>query len=167
MSRRSSAGLKEPHEAVQCGFCRKFLEFSGSREFVCAFCGRVNRKLEDRMCETSEVFEVQLVRTGPCMFKEGQGLAEKVFPIDLMSCALCMDEMGDCVFLSCGHGGFCESCAKSVIINFKQCSVCRSEISKVVRVIALAPSTATALEVCVKAESCVRLPRVPSAKSKK
>ena len=149
-------------QTVRCRACGNFHECETS-DFACGFCGFVNRKKE---VETSEVCQVNLFRTSVCMYAETGEFGEKNFPIEIGNCNLCMDALGDCVLLSCGHGGFCQSCAGSVAGNFKQCPVCRSEISKIFRVLHLRPDCATTVEIpVVKIAGDFRsVPKVPKKK---
>ena len=149
-------------KTVRCRACGNFHE-SETSEFACVFCGYVNRRKD---VETAEVCQVHLFRAGPCMYSETGEFGEKKFPIELGNCNLCMDSLGDCVLLNCGHGGLCEACAGSVAGNFKHCPVCRSEISKVFRLVHLRPDCATTVEIPMsKFSSCIRpVPKVPSKK---
>ena len=165
-------------KTARCVECGNFFDSGGEFGFVCAMCGCVNRKNEVRKLETSEVCEVTLLRTGPCLYLaekdsdcELGGLAKK-FPVVLGHCDLCMDALGDCVLLSCGHGGVCERCATSLLTlssTSNQCPVCRAEIAAILRILALYEDCAKTVQVkCVSARPAQgQAPSVPTLSRKK
>ncbi|PNH03383.1 E3 ubiquitin-protein ligase [Tetrabaena socialis] len=61
-------------------------------------------------------------------------------------CVICYDQEATCVFLECGHGGFCRRCAYLLFIRPpNECPSCRSTIEQVVEIEAVAPVGAVAL----------------------
>ena len=46
---------------------------------------------------------------------------------------ICFDNYADSVFLECGHGGCCFSCAIDIWIKKKGCYLCRTNIVQVVQ----------------------------------
>ncbi|KAG2486354.1 hypothetical protein HYH03_014935 [Edaphochlamys debaryana] len=55
-------------------------------------------------------------------------------------CIICYAAAATCVFLECGHGGFCRRCAHLLFIRPpNECPTCRSRIEQVVEIEAVAP----------------------------
>lgn len=51
------------------------------------------------------------------------------------ACVICFENEGDHVFLKCGHGGYCSTCAYKLLIGTSAlCPVCRAALSAVGRV---------------------------------
>ena len=44
---------------------------------------------------------------------------------DNNSCMICMTNIPNCIFVPCGHGGFCFQCAELLIENAENCHYCR------------------------------------------
>ncbi|GFR44736.1 hypothetical protein Agub_g6064, partial [Astrephomene gubernaculifera] len=56
------------------------------------------------------------------------------------SCVICYDAAASCVFLECGHGGFCRRCAYRLFVRPpNECPTCRAPIEQVVEVEEEAP----------------------------
>ncbi|KAJ9522551.1 hypothetical protein QJQ45_008395 [Haematococcus lacustris] len=48
-------------------------------------------------------------------------------------CVICYDKPSSCVFLDCGHGGFCKACAYRIFVRPpNECPTCRQHIEQVV-----------------------------------
>ncbi|GMH43727.1 hypothetical protein BSKO_11649 [Bryopsis sp. KO-2023] len=48
-------------------------------------------------------------------------------------CIICYDGVASCVFLECGHGGFCRKCANKLFVRPpNECPTCRQKIDQVV-----------------------------------
>jgi hypothetical protein len=48
-------------------------------------------------------------------------------------CVICYDRQQSCVFLECGHGGFCAKCARLLFVRPpNECPSCRQRIEQVV-----------------------------------
>eukprot|EP01017_Pseudomicrothorax_dubius_P046105 TRINITY_DN8075_c0_g1_i1.p1 TRINITY_DN8075_c0_g1~~TRINITY_DN8075_c0_g1_i1.p1 ORF type:complete len:625 (-),score=103.90 TRINITY_DN8075_c0_g1_i1:72-1946(-) len=48
-------------------------------------------------------------------------------------CCVCFDKEPDSVFLDCGHGGLCFSCARDIWKNANECYLCRKPISQILQ----------------------------------
>lgn len=50
------------------------------------------------------------------------------------TCAICMENQENAVFMPCGHGGFCHSCAHKVLstVGRNKCPLCRAAVQEVV-----------------------------------
>jgi hypothetical protein len=46
-------------------------------------------------------------------------------------CLICFDALPDAVFMTCGHGGVCYTCAIDVWKKNAECYLCRKEITAV------------------------------------
>lgn len=53
---------------------------------------------------------------------------------NILECAICYDNPRDFLFIPCGHRGFCESCADTLIDQNRTCPICRNEITDKQRV---------------------------------
>ncbi|PNW87752.1 hypothetical protein CHLRE_01g000750v5 [Chlamydomonas reinhardtii] len=61
-------------------------------------------------------------------------------------CVICYDGAATCVFLECGHGGFCRRCAHLLFVRPpNECPTCRALIEQVVEIEAAAPVGAVAV----------------------
>lgn len=47
------------------------------------------------------------------------------------SCLICFENQPDAVFMDCGHGGMCYSCATDIFKKTGECHLCRKEIKQV------------------------------------
>ncbi|GAX80861.1 hypothetical protein CEUSTIGMA_g8296.t1 [Chlamydomonas eustigma] len=55
-------------------------------------------------------------------------------------CVICYDQPPSCVFLECGHGGFCKRCAHRLFVRPPgECPTCRQNIDQVVELAELTP----------------------------
>lgn len=51
-------------------------------------------------------------------------------------CVICYEREGDHVMLPCGHGGYCSTCAHTLLrrhLSSRTCPMCRSQIDTVVK----------------------------------
>ena len=48
-------------------------------------------------------------------------------------CYVCYEKESDSIFMSCGHGGVCYSCAIALIERKNECVECRSEVQSIVK----------------------------------
>jgi hypothetical protein len=66
-------------------------------------------------------------------FLNNQGIAEAGDPEDDGLCTICYDRPATCVFMSCGHGGYCWRCAHVLYARPPhECPACRRQIEQVV-----------------------------------
>lgn len=53
-------------------------------------------------------------------------------PSDDGCCIICYDAVANCVFLECGHGGYCRKCANRLFVRPpNECPTCRQKIDQV------------------------------------
>ena len=52
---------------------------------------------------------------------------------DSNKCLICFENSPDGVFMNCGHGGFCTTCAFEMVEIKNECHLCRQEIKQVVQ----------------------------------
>jgi Zinc finger, C3HC4 type (RING finger) len=107
--------------------------------FVCRICNILNRINGDCPSDNPEE-SMNLRRMGSSIFQISN---ERILPIGtpaefrIPSCSVCLDGIGDIVFLPCLHGGFCEDCARQVASNSAvggaHCPRCRVSIEGVYR----------------------------------
>ncbi|KAJ9522068.1 hypothetical protein QJQ45_005125 [Haematococcus lacustris] len=56
-------------------------------------------------------------------------------------CVICYDKPSSCVFLDCGHGGFCKACAYRIFVRPpNECPTCRQHIEQVVELEEVRPT---------------------------
>lgn len=53
------------------------------------------------------------------------GMKKSDIDTDTETCLICMDSKPDSIFHPCGHGGFCFSCATSIVETNAICHYCR------------------------------------------
>jgi hypothetical protein len=51
------------------------------------------------------------------------------FSSEVSNCAICFDDQRNFLFIPCGHRGFCESCANTIINKNSLCPFCRAPIT--------------------------------------
>ena len=147
-----------------CASCGSLLILSNSA-ITCTACNRVNRIFSGN----SSVLEipnppVPLFRISPHVFSVTTQGEERDFDLEISNCSVCMESGGDCVLLTCGHGGFCEPCALRIQGKFGCCSTCRVAITSVLRLVEIFRSTATAAVLDLPDTPPVKVPKVSSKK---
>ncbi len=66
------------------------------------------------------------------MQNQNQVVAEDAAAVDDTTCVICFDRESSCVFLECGHGGFCAPCARLLFVRPpNECPSCRRHVTMV------------------------------------
>ncbi|GFH18381.1 E3 ubiquitin-protein ligase [Haematococcus lacustris] len=83
---------------------------------------------------TVSLAPARLLRVGPTLYKQLAGAGSIVVPeegVDDGLCVICYDKPSSCVFLDCGHGGFCKACAYRIFVRPpNECPTCRQHIEQ-------------------------------------
>ena len=135
---------------------------------ACTYCFKVNI-VSGNSAAILEIASppVLLSRFGNSLFSTEPRDSMDSFDIEIPICSVCMESSGDCIFLNCGHGGFCESCASQLVVKFGDCSSCRTPITSLYRLVEISRSTATAVVLEVPTLKGGDTPRVPYPKKLK
>ena len=120
--------------------------------FVCKICNVLNRVGGGNSAIPSSGTEMTLRRIDSGVFQPvSDSLAQSmlsggdgaVSAFRIPHCSVCLDGVGDIVFMPCAHGGFCEDCARQVAGNSAvggaHCPRCRKSIDQVFRIIKVLP----------------------------
>ena len=126
-----------------CGICGTEVRINPQAQvFICQQCRAVNR-IGDFGASALPPGPEALRRTASGIFQpttDAQAAAAVVEPpvTEIKSCTVCLDGVGDCVFMPCAHGGFCEACARHIAGNAAvggaHCPRCRRAIERVLRI---------------------------------
>ena len=131
-----------------CVACGEVQQSNATTAFVCRACHVVNRIGDSRSSLVgANANTVTLRRMGSGVFQQvGDSLGNSMLnsaggdsQFSIPSCSVCLDGIGDCVFLPCCHGGFCEDCARHIAGNAAVggavCPRCRRNIESVCRIV--------------------------------
>jgi len=126
-----------------CGICGTEVRVAAQAQaFICQQCRAVNR-IGDFGASALPPGPEVLRRMASGIFQasnDAQAAAAAIEPpsTEIRSCSVCLDGVGDCVFMSCAHGGFCEACARHIAGNAAvggaHCPRCRRAIERVLRI---------------------------------
>jgi LSD1 subclass zinc finger protein len=159
---------------LNCASCNSPQSFvKGQSALVCSHCHKINRIIQGDPIQLSIASDApasethHLVRTSSTTYHPvGSGVLPRTADPVVPQCQVCMDGPGDMVFLPCGHGAVCESCAKHIAKNLSvggnHCVKCREEIKTLVRLSEMYPDQATGVTVIVPSDEVKKgPPKVP------